>query len=90
MSATGIATAKLINIPIEPIPSGEIPRNQSALEVPGINLNQMMYAAVKTIPQIMPATAPVAFMRFQKIPRSIAGKKLLAARPKAKATTAAT
>src|SRR5690606_37070003 len=37
-----------------------------------------------------PAMAPSLFMRFEKMPMSIAGKKEAAAKPKAKATTEAT
>ena len=49
-----------------------------------------MYQVVKPIPHSMPVIAPGMLNRFQKIPRKIAGKKLLAASPNAKATTAAT
>ncbi len=38
----------------------------------------------------IPATAPSRFIRREKIPSRMAGKKEAAARPKAKATTCAT
>ncbi len=45
---------------------------------------------VKASPATIPAMAPSLVARFQKIPRMMTGKKLAAARPKAKATTSAT
>ncbi len=39
------------------------------------------------MPQIMPAIAGTVPTRFEKMPSTMAGKKLAAARPKANATT---
>ena len=53
-------------------------------------MKKIIYAAVKVIPTIIPATAPFLFIRLVKIPITIAGKNELAARPKANATTSPT
>ena len=45
---------------------------------------------VNSTPVAMPAIAPSRFIRFQKMPRMIAGKNDAAASPKANATTSAT
>ncbi len=45
---------------------------------------------VNTSPVIIPAAAPTALHRFQKMPSTSAGKKLDAAMPNANATTWAT
>ena len=50
----------------------------------------MMYAAVKVIPDSIPAIAPSRFMVRVKVPRMITGKNDDAASPKAKATVCAT
>ena len=51
------------------------------------NTQAMMYHAVKPIPAIIPHTAGTVPTRLVKIPSTMAGKKLAAAKPKAKATT---
>ena len=91
-AATAMETMKFSAMPRVPIPSGEIPHNQCSdvLRSGLTNLKKMIYAAVKVIPTIMPLTAPALFMRFEKMPITMAGKNELAARPKANATTCAT
>ena len=45
---------------------------------------------MKRTPAIMPVTAAVVPTRFEKMPRTMAGKNEAAARPNAKATTCET
>ena len=75
-----------------PIPSGEIPKSQWSGEFSSgdTNLKRTMYAAVNRIPTSIPATAPSRVVRFEKIPRMIAGKNEDAASPNANATTSPT
>ena len=49
-----------------------------------------MYPEVKTRPASIPQIAPSLFSLLENIPKSRTGKRVAAAKPKAKATTCAT
>ena len=85
-------TKILINIPIVPMPSGDIPHNQFDEELSSgcMNLKYKIYPRVKIRPAIIPEMAPSLFMTLVKIPKRMAGKRVAAASPNAKATTCAT
>ena len=85
-------TIKFSIIPINPIPSGEIPNSQfsGVFDSGLINLKFTIYAEVKAMPVIIPEMAPCLFIRLLKMPMMMTGKTEEAASPNAKATVAVT
>jgi hypothetical protein len=84
----------LSSIPIVPTPCALTPKKSVDDRLGGAEdlrrPDQPIMIAVKPRPVSIPQIAPSLVARFQKIPRTMTGKKLAAASPKAKATTSAT
>ena len=81
---TVVVSAKFMSIPMVPIPSALIPKNHGFTPK---NFIWIMYIAVKIIPHAIPVIAPSFVVFLLNIPRTMIGKKLDAASPKANATT---